>query len=101
MEIGRAAMIVDGSGVSRATMLPRATPLPSDRQILSKSSWEAITARFQRLSGPGASGPVHVRSLGELLRIQQELSQYQLKVELVSKMSESAVASIRKLQQNQ
>ena len=43
----------------------------------------------------------HLGQMTELLRIQSDISRYQLKVELVSKVSEGAVASVRKLQQNQ
>jgi hypothetical protein len=42
-----------------------------------------------------------MQQMGDLLKIQTDISRYQLKVELVSKVSEGAVASIRKLQQNQ
>lgn len=42
-----------------------------------------------------------VNQLSGLLRLQMDITQYQLRVEVVSKVAESAVASLRKLQQNQ
>lgn len=48
---------------------------------------------------PGRFGQDGVGHLTDLLRLQMEVAQYQLRVELVAKVSESAVASLRKLQQ--
>lgn len=50
---------------------------------------------------PGVSPTVQMDQLSGLLKLQVDVTRYQLRVELVSKVSESAVASMRKLQQNQ
>ena len=69
------------------------------------SGWQEILSRVSQLSKMGSSSGVRPeRSLDQLsglLKLQADIGQYQLRVELVSKVSESAVASIRKLQQNQ
>lgn len=57
--------------------------------------------RVRTLSQKPPSVAQHMQQMGELLKMQTDISRYQLKVELVSKVSEGAVASIRKLQQNQ
>jgi hypothetical protein len=44
---------------------------------------------------------MRAQQLGELLRLQVDVSRYHLKVEMLSKVAESAVASLRKLQQPQ
>jgi hypothetical protein len=40
-----------------------------------------------------------VRDISKILQLQTELQRYQLRVEVVSKVSECAVATVRKLQQ--
>lgn len=50
---------------------------------------------------PGVSPAAQMDQLSGLLKLQVDVTRYQLRVELVSKVSESAVASMRKLQQNQ
>jgi hypothetical protein len=50
---------------------------------------------------PGVRPERSLDQLSGLLKLQADIGQYQLRVELVSKVSESAVASVRKLQQNQ
>ncbi len=50
---------------------------------------------------PGLSPAGQVEQLSGLLKLQVDITRYQLRVELVSKVGESAVASMRKLQQNQ
>lgn len=47
------------------------------------------------------SGQESLKNLSGLLRLQLDVTQYQLRVEVVSKVAESAVASLRKLQQPQ
>lgn len=59
------------------------------------------STNIQPTSSLGITNPVKgLDQLSGLLRLQMDLSRYQLRVELLSKVSESAVASIRKLQQN-
>ncbi len=50
---------------------------------------------------PGLSPSGQMDQLSGLIKLQVDVTRYQLRVELVSKVSESAVASMRKLQQNQ
>jgi hypothetical protein len=69
-------------------------------------SWDAIATRVSKLAEGGMQSSStnpnrHIEQLSGLLRLQVDVSRYQLRVELVSKVSESAVASVRKLQQNQ
>jgi hypothetical protein len=52
-------------------------------------------------AAPGVRPERSLDHLSGLLKLQADIGQYQLRVELVSKVSESAVASVRKLQQNQ
>lgn len=69
------------------------------------ADWEGIVARvthYTQRSALQSQNPAgQIQNLSELLRVQADVSRYQLRVELVSKVSESAVASMRKLQQNQ
>lgn len=95
MEIGQARVFPGG------TAGPREAGRALGNAVIGKQSWDMVVDRIQQLSRKDASFSPHARGLGELLTIQREISEYQLKVELVSKLSESAVASIRKLQQNQ
>jgi len=67
--------------------------------------WSAVLQqsmdRFRIGAQKAPSVAQHMQQMGDLLKIQSDISRYQLKVELVSKVSEGAVASVRKLQQNQ
>ena len=67
--------------------------------------WQDIVAKVSSAMRAPAAQPGTTRSgvnqLSELLRLQMDITQYQLRVEVVSKVAESAVASLRKLQQNQ
>lgn len=67
--------------------------------------WQDIVAKVSTyLSPPQPSGSATQHSFNQLtglLRLQVDVTQYQLKVEVVSKVAESAVASLRKLQQAQ
>lgn len=67
--------------------------------------WQGIVSRVtqyaQRAAQHHQSPRVQIQHISDLLRVQADVSRYQLRVELVSKVSESAVASLRKLQQNQ
>jgi hypothetical protein len=47
------------------------------------------------------TAPETLRQLTGLLRMQMDVTRYQLRVEVVSKIAESGVASLRKLQQSQ
>jgi hypothetical protein len=67
--------------------------------------WQDIVAKVSSaMKAPAVTsdGPrAGVNQLSGLLRLQMDITQYQLRVEVVSKVAESAVASLRKLQQNQ
>lgn len=67
--------------------------------------WGDIVGRLghyvQQATRPGLSPTGQIDQLSGLLKLQIDVTRYQLRVELVSKVSESAVASMRKLQQNQ
>jgi hypothetical protein len=67
--------------------------------------WSAVLQQtLERVRGQSQKPSTvaqHMQQMSELLKTQSDISRYQLKVELISKVSEGAVASIRKLQQNQ
>jgi hypothetical protein len=69
------------------------------------AGWNDIVSRVAGYAkqGVGAlqSPTGQIDQLSGLIKLQMDVSRYQLRVELVSKVSESAVASMRKLQQNQ
>lgn len=68
-------------------------------------SWQDIVTNIpNKLTRDGLSGSVNrqgLTQLTELLKVQMDVCRYQVKVEAVSKIAESAVASMRKLQQPQ
>lgn len=70
-----------------------------------KGNWNDIANRAAQLAQntlkDSHSPATQINQLSGLLKMQVEVTRYQLRVELVSKVSESAVASMRKLQQNQ
>ena len=67
--------------------------------------WSEIVSRIGSYVNQGlragVSPAAQMDQLSGLLKLQVDVTRYQLRVELVSKVSESAVASMRKLQQNQ
>jgi hypothetical protein len=69
----------------------------------SPTGWQDIVANIASgKAGTSASPIVDGRTVGQLtnlLLMQMEVCRYQVKVEVVSKIAESAVASMRKLQQ--
>ncbi len=66
------------------------------QEIVSKVSTYLSTSTTK---APAA--PETLRQLTGLLRLQMDVTRYQLRVEVVSKVAESAVTSLRKLQQSQ
>lgn len=74
-------------------------------KVLESSSWGEIAQRVGQhltpLAAKSGSSAVKAEQLAELLRLQVDVSRYHLKVEMLSKVAESAVASLRKLQQPQ
>ena len=83
---------------------------PATTQAALGMSWPEVAGRIENrnpplkaegIQGGGASRQVdRVTQLAELLKVQTELNRHQLRVEFLSKISESALATIRKLQQN-
>ena len=69
------------------------------------AGWNDIVSRVTSYAKQGVTAPNtpsgQIDQLSGLIKLQMDVSRYQLRVELVSKVSESAVASMRKLQQNQ
>lgn len=102
MRIGSAA--IQGTGVESLTGGTQAI-LQKIAPSTPSKDWGAVLQqtleRVRTISQKPPSVTQHMQQMGDLLKIQTDISRYQLKVELVSKVSEGAVASIRKLQQNQ
>ncbi|MEY4668145.1 MAG: hypothetical protein RL518_844 [Pseudomonadota bacterium] len=67
--------------------------------------WQEIVSKLSNYLTPAAprghTAPEALHQLSGLLRLQMDVTRYQLRVEVVSKVAESAVASLRKLQQSQ
>lgn len=65
---------------------------------------EIVSAVSSYVAAPLNSAQSPQKSLDQLtglLKLQMDVTRYQLRVEVVSKVAESAVASLRKLQQSQ
>ncbi len=70
------------------------------------SGWIDALERTASLARSAASGPAQgpdarISQLSELIKLQMDVCRHQVQVELVSKVAESGVASVRKLQQQQ
>ena len=67
--------------------------------------WQKVLARLEsnlQSASPGKiEGKGGLENLTGLLRLQVDVSRVQMRVELLSKVAESAMASLRKFQQNQ
>ena len=89
------------------TVINASTPAPfmGLGGIGAGGGWQDVMSRISKLSlhpsSAGNTAHVQAKQLEEMIKLQMDVSHYQLKVELVSKVSESGVASIRKLQQTQ
>ena len=70
---------------------------PEKWEDLLRKYWDGLAVSSQKTTAPRSG----VSQLTGLLQLQMEVSHYQLKVEVVSKVAESAVTSLRKLQQAQ
>lgn len=71
---------------------------------LEGSSWSEIAQRVTKhltTTSTRAQPELRAQQLADLMRLQVDVSNYHLKVEMLSKVAESAVASLRKLQQSQ
>ena len=68
-------------------------------------AWQDIVTNIpNKITHAGPAGTVDrqgLTQLTDLLKVQMDVCRYQVKVEAVSKIAESAVASMRKLQQPQ
>lgn len=70
------------------------------------SGWLDALERTAALARSAASGSAQapdarISQLSELIKLQMDVCRHQVQVELVSKVAESGVASVRKLQQQQ
>jgi hypothetical protein len=65
--------------------------------------WEDLIARTGRLlTQTATSAPASATAqIADLLKLQVDVSRYQLRVEMLAKIADSAMTSMRKLQQNQ
>ena len=90
--------------VTHPSLIPNGLPASAEPPAIG-SGWRNVAAHVTRLlKNPpmqGASVQTQSRQLGEMIQLQMEVCRYQVKVELVSKVAESSVASVRKLQQTQ
>lgn len=92
--------LVEGATGVRDVALPRALPAEDSKR------WGEIKGLF---TGDGTVKPgglaqdpaTAINDITKILQLQTELQRYQLRVEVVSKVSECAVATMRKLQQQQ
>jgi hypothetical protein len=90
----------EGATGVRDVASPRALPAEDSKR------WAEIKGVF---TGDGSVRPggltpdtvAAVNDITKILQLQTELQRYQLRVEVVSKVSECAVATMRKLQQQQ
>lgn len=76
-----------------------APPLPTSggwQDIVNKVS-SYLSSPTTKTSAPSGA----LNHLTGLLRLQMDVTRYQLRIEVVSKVAESAVASLRRLQQSQ
>ncbi len=87
------------------------TKAPNSNSGGAGASWSEVAGRIEKggssLSVDGSKVEAlsrqgdKVTQLAELLKVQSELHRHQIRVEFLSKISESALATVRKLQQNQ
>jgi hypothetical protein len=96
--------------VSKAQLSPTTASAQLGETLMSPSiseprGWQDVVSRVSTyLSSPPSKAPTPTESLRQLtglLRLQMDVARYQLRVEVVSKIAESGVASLRKLQQSQ
>jgi hypothetical protein len=103
LEMKGIVMKIAAASVAQATNSIQTAMRGSNTPI--NQGWNEIVSRISQLTTQGLKqsqvGPNQIDQLSGLLKLQVDVTRYQLRVELVSKVSESAVASIRKLQQNQ
>ena len=96
--------------VSKAQLSPTIASAQLGETLMNPSisearGWQDVVSRVSTyLSSPPSKAPTSTESLRQLtglLRLQMDVARYQLRVEVVSKIAESGVASLRKLQQSQ
>jgi hypothetical protein len=86
-----------------------ATDAPAGSAGQVERSWSEILEATTRLVSRDAStvlsakadSSAQLKNMTELLRLQREVSAYQLRIECASKVCESFTTSLRKLQQQQ
>jgi succinate dehydrogenase/fumarate reductase flavoprotein subunit len=79
---------------------PVHTPLGSQSE-----GWNQLINRFTKItegnSGVAPTAAGMQKNLTELLKLQMDVGRYQLRVEMLSKVADSAMVTIRKMQQAQ
>ena len=101
-------MRIAGVSVAQDSAAQRG-PVSAGASGAEAGSW--LGALERTLVSPASPGQLHGRmttppdsrisQLSDLIKIQMEVCRHQVQVELVSKVAESGVASVRKLQQPQ
>lgn len=98
-------MTLEISQLSRSNSLPRVGDIVTDGTKTGSEGWQEILNKVSSyISAPKPTAPTAhdtLKHMSSLMRLQMDITQYQLRVEVVSKVAESAVASLRKLQQSQ
>lgn len=98
-------MALDISPLSKSNPIPRIGDPTTDGAKMESGGWQGIVSKvtsYVTVSKPGAPTAQDIlKQMSGLMRLQMEITRYQLRVEVVSKVAESAVASLRKLQQSQ
>jgi len=101
MTIGNNSLNPTPHSVSHVTEPRHTRGVESRGSNSSVGEWAQVVQRLDRLSGSSPS-PVDISTqLPELFRLQMEIGHHQLKVELLSKVAESAMVTVRKLHQPQ
>ena len=96
---------LQSAGIGNVAGLEQNIRAIAPSQVGTQGGWGDIVSKESRYASnvPAAANNPNqqLSQLTDLVKLQMQMGHYQLKVELVSKVSESAVASMRKLQQNQ
>lgn len=101
-------MVTTQMGSIQSTMqslVGRSSEVSGVSSTKTPQDWQKVLARLEsnlQAGGPGKiNGKGGLEGLTGLLRLQVDVSRVQMRVELLSKVAESAMASLRKFQQNQ
>ena len=93
-----------GAGISLPEVSASEAALPTSGTNVG-SGWggvlENALSGVNRELRAGTAPELRVKQLADMIKLQMEVCRHQVQVELVSKVAESGVASVRKLQQPQ